>query len=172
MVTRTGGFFISNTRLKSANNQAKVKQHPEAELLLSKNYSFCSSTWSKNNRRYSKNVQKQNVCFHRIIWLFMMKVRLKMKNRHINATRIDLQLVTKYIETWSKSVYIFKTFERLQYMPILMPRLPNSMLCLRYKLPEWQELSTQMQSHLYTTVKLGGGVLVSEFLWLIVGLDI
>lgn len=32
----------------------------------------------------------------------------------------------------------------------------NSMLCLRYKLPEWQELSTQIQSHLLTTLKWGG----------------
>ena len=32
--------FISNARLKVANNQANAKQHPEAELLLFENYSF------------------------------------------------------------------------------------------------------------------------------------
>ena len=49
-------FFISNTKQKLAKNQAKDKQHLEAELLLSENYSLCSSTLSsKNNRRYSKN---------------------------------------------------------------------------------------------------------------------
>ena len=32
--------FISNTRLKLAKNQAKAKQHPEAEVLLFENYSL------------------------------------------------------------------------------------------------------------------------------------
>ena len=36
--------FISNARLKLAKNQAKAKQHPEAELLLSENFSFSLST--------------------------------------------------------------------------------------------------------------------------------
>ena len=36
-------------------NQAKSKQHPEAELFLPENYALCSSTLSsKYNRRYSK----------------------------------------------------------------------------------------------------------------------
>ena len=30
--------FINNTRLKLAKNQAKAKQHPEAELLLIENF--------------------------------------------------------------------------------------------------------------------------------------
>ena len=34
--------FISNARLKLTNNQAKAKQHPEAELLLFENYSLSS----------------------------------------------------------------------------------------------------------------------------------
>ena len=57
-------FFISNTftsnvRLKLAKNQLKSKQHPEAELLLIKNYSPFSSTLpSKNNSRYSKKSTK------------------------------------------------------------------------------------------------------------------
>ena len=47
--------FISNARLKLAENQASAKQHPEAELLLLENYSHSSSTLSpKNNRTYSK----------------------------------------------------------------------------------------------------------------------
>ena len=53
-------FFTSNSRLKLAKNQAKVKQHHEAELLLFENYSLSAPTLSsKNNRRYSKNVQKK-----------------------------------------------------------------------------------------------------------------
>ena len=45
--------FKSNNRLKLAKNQAKAKQHPEAELLLSETYLLCSSILSsKNNRRY------------------------------------------------------------------------------------------------------------------------
>ena len=48
--------FTSNTRLKSTNNQAEAKQHPEAELLLFENYSLSSSTLSsKNNRDILKN---------------------------------------------------------------------------------------------------------------------
>ena len=34
--------FISNTKLKLAENQAKPEQHPEAELLLSENSSLSS----------------------------------------------------------------------------------------------------------------------------------
>ena len=45
-------LFISNTRLKLAKN---AMQHPEAELLLFKNYSHSSSTLSsKSNRTNSK----------------------------------------------------------------------------------------------------------------------
>ena len=52
-----------NARLKLAKNQAKAKQHPEAELLLFENFSLSSSTLSsKNNRRYSKKCTK-NKCF-------------------------------------------------------------------------------------------------------------
>ena len=48
-------LFISNTRLKLAKNQANAMQHPEAELLLFKNYSHSSSTLSsKSNRTNSK----------------------------------------------------------------------------------------------------------------------
>ena len=46
-------------RLKLAKNQAKAKQHPEAELLLFENYSLSPPALpSKNKRRYSKNAQK------------------------------------------------------------------------------------------------------------------
>ena len=45
-----------------AKNQAKAKQHPEAELLLFENYSHSSSTLSsKNNRTYSKKLAKEQV---------------------------------------------------------------------------------------------------------------
>ena len=33
-------IFISNAKLKLANNQAKARQHPEVELLLFENYSL------------------------------------------------------------------------------------------------------------------------------------
>ena len=60
----------------------------------------------------------------------------------------------KYIETWSKPVNILKTFERVQYISIIMHPRPNSMLCLRHKLPESQELPTQMQSHRWREISL------------------
>ena len=60
-------------------NQAKAKQHSEAEHLLFENYSFPSS---KNNSRYSKKCTKNRyVCLNEVIWLMAMKTRLKMKNR-------------------------------------------------------------------------------------------
>ena len=55
--------------MKFAKSQAKAKQHPEAELLLLRNYSFSSSTFSsKNNKRYCETcVKNRYVCFHVII---------------------------------------------------------------------------------------------------------
>ena len=51
-------IFLNNARLKLAKNEAKAKQHAEAELSLFENYSLSSSTLSsKNNTRYSKKVQ-------------------------------------------------------------------------------------------------------------------
>ena len=46
--------------LKLAKYQANAKQqHPEAKFLLFENYSLSTPTLSsKNNRRYSKNIQK------------------------------------------------------------------------------------------------------------------
>ena len=47
--------FISNARLKFAKNQAKAKQHSEAELLLFENYSLSSFMLSsKNIKKYSE----------------------------------------------------------------------------------------------------------------------
>ena len=48
-------FFISNTfisdaRLKLVKNQAKAKQHSEAELLLFENYSLSLTTLSSKNQ--------------------------------------------------------------------------------------------------------------------------
>ena len=55
--------------MKFANNQAKAKQHPEAELSLLRNYWLSSPTLSsKNNERYSETCAKNGyVCFHVII---------------------------------------------------------------------------------------------------------
>ena len=49
-------------------NQAKAKQHPEAEHLLFENYSFFSSTLSsKNNGGYSKKRTKNKyVCLNEV----------------------------------------------------------------------------------------------------------
>ena len=53
---------MSNT-LKLAKNQAKAKQHPEAEILLIEKYSLSSFTLSsKNNSGYSKKMYKKQVC--------------------------------------------------------------------------------------------------------------
>ena len=65
-------------------NWTKDKQYPEAELLLFENYLLSSSTLSsKNNRAYSKECAKKQVCllvcFNEIVWLIIMKV--KNKNR-------------------------------------------------------------------------------------------
>ena len=43
--------YLSNATLKLTKNQAKAKQHPEAELLLFEDYSHSSS---ENNRTYSR----------------------------------------------------------------------------------------------------------------------
>ena len=52
-----------------AKNQAKTKQHPEAELLLFENYSLSLSRLSsKNNSTYFKKWAKNKwVCFIEII---------------------------------------------------------------------------------------------------------
>ena len=51
--------FISNARPKTAKNQAKAKQQPQAERLLIKNYPLASSTLSsKNNSEYFQQIAK------------------------------------------------------------------------------------------------------------------
>ena len=64
--------------MKLGKNQAKAKQHPEAELLLFENYSLSSSTLSsKNRRKYSKKSAKNKyVYWNEILWLTAMKMRL------------------------------------------------------------------------------------------------
>ena len=85
--------LISNTRLKLVKNQAKAKQHPEAERLLFENYSLSSFMLSfKTNMRYSKKcVKNKCVCFNEIMCLIILKMRLKMNigsHRYgINRTR-------------------------------------------------------------------------------------
>ena len=75
-------FFISNS-LKLAKNQARTKQHPEAELWLFGNFSLSLSKKKKKNiRRYFKECTKNKcVCLNEITWLMAMKMKLKMKNR-------------------------------------------------------------------------------------------
>ena len=70
-------FFISNARVKVGKNQADVKQHPEADLLLFENYSRSSFTLpSKNNRTYSKKISKRTSAS-----VFIRLIIMKMKNR-------------------------------------------------------------------------------------------
>ena len=61
--------LLSNARLNLTKNQAKAKQHIEAELLLFENYSLSSFALSyKNNCRYSKKCTKNKcVCFNEVI---------------------------------------------------------------------------------------------------------
>ena len=64
-----------------AKNQAKAKQHPEAEPLLFQNYLLLSfKLSSKKSRRYSKKYTKTSAPVL-IRLLMIMKMRLKMKNR-------------------------------------------------------------------------------------------
>ena len=66
-----------------AENLAKAKHHPEAELLIFEDYFFSLSTVScKNDRRYSKKCTKNEyVSLNEVTWLMPMRMRLKMKNR-------------------------------------------------------------------------------------------
>ena len=75
--------FISNAGLKLPKNQADVKQHPEAELLLFENYSYSWSTLSsKIIGHILTNKQKNKcVCIHDIIRVSIIKMKMKMKNR-------------------------------------------------------------------------------------------
>ena len=79
-------FFISNTltsntELILAKNQANAMQHPEAELLLFRNYSHSSLTLSsKNNWTYSENIRKWTIASV-FIRLIIIKIKMKMKNR-------------------------------------------------------------------------------------------
>ena len=68
-ITFVSNTFLSNARLKLAENQVKSKQYPKTELLLFQNYSLSSSTLpSKNNKTYSKKCTKNKcVCFNEAI---------------------------------------------------------------------------------------------------------
>lgn len=58
-------LLISNVRLKLAENKAKGKQHPEAELLLCENYSYFSSRHHpKMIGRTQTNKQQKQACLH------------------------------------------------------------------------------------------------------------
>ena len=58
-ITKT---FMSNARVKLANNQAKAKQYSEAELLSFENYSHSSSTLSSNYNRIYFKIKQRNKC--------------------------------------------------------------------------------------------------------------
>ena len=83
---KTHAFFISNTfisnaRLKLAENQANAKQHSDTEPLLFQNCKFFIHT-EKIIRHILKSKQKNKcVCVNEIIQLVIMKINIKMKNR-------------------------------------------------------------------------------------------
>ena len=89
-------FFVRNTltnnsKLISTKNQAKAKQHPEAERLFFESYLLLSSKISsKNSSSYSKKYTKTSASVLMRL-LMTMRMRLKMKNRshiyNINGPR-------------------------------------------------------------------------------------
>ena len=55
--------------MKFAKNQAKAKQHPETELLLTRNYSLSSCKLSsKNSKKYSGTSAKTSTSV--FMWLY------------------------------------------------------------------------------------------------------
>ena len=69
--------FISNARLKLPKNRVKAKQHSEAELLLSENYSLSSPTLSLgNNWRYTEK-------------MYIKQVRLLKRRNMINENKAE-----------------------------------------------------------------------------------
>ena len=71
---------------------AKAKQHPKVELLLLENYFLSSSKLSsENNRAYSKECAKKQVClfvcFNEIVWLIIMKVKNKNRSHKCDINR-------------------------------------------------------------------------------------
>ena len=109
--------FISNARLKLAIIEAKVKQHSEAELLFSENYSLSSSTSSSKK----KNKRNEYLCLNVVIWLMTMKMKLKLKNRskrygisrprsiHLIPKKHSL-FVRKGISFYQNSLFVIEPF--------------------------------------------------------------
>ena len=60
--------FISNTRPKFPKSQAKAKQHPKAELLISENYLFCSYTSKNNSKKYAKTSVSDIITLYDWLW--------------------------------------------------------------------------------------------------------
>ena len=54
--------FISNTKLKMAENQENAKQNPEAELLLFKSYLHSSSTLPHLNSSTDPQCSRRKLC--------------------------------------------------------------------------------------------------------------
>ena len=105
--------FISKTRLKFIKNQAKAKQHHEAELFILREHSLSlSSSSSKENGAYPKNCAKNKCdCFNKIIWSIIMKMKRKKKNRsdryYTNRSRAwHWHKYTKYQKSASMMVLI------------------------------------------------------------------
>ena len=95
--------FESNTRLKLTKNQARAKQHPEAELLLFENYLLSSSMLSsKNNRTCSKKQVFLIVYFNEMIWLITIKVKKKIRSYRYDINRPTSSHALKYTNKYNK----------------------------------------------------------------------
>ena len=73
-----------------------------AKLMLFENYSVSSSMlFHKTSLWYSKKYCKKCVCFNEIIWLTIMEMRVKLKNRsHRHETIKPVQgMVTNVLNT-------------------------------------------------------------------------
>ena len=81
---------ISNARLILSKNQANVNQHPEAWLLLFKNYSHSSSALPSKNSTYSKKQAKKQICLYSTDYTFNHNGNENKNGKeHIDTTWVD-----------------------------------------------------------------------------------
>ena len=104
---RDHAFFISNARLNLAKNQANAKQQ---QLRL--NFCYLKIIHILHPRYHPKimgHILKKKeksmfVCIHEIIWLIIVKMKIKMKNRshryHINSPRSRHIVNIRSVSVW------------------------------------------------------------------------
>ena len=88
--------------MKLAKNQANAKKNPEVELLHYPHSWF--TLLSKNNGTYSKKLKIKCVCIHEIIYVIIVKMMMKMKNRsyrhNINSLRSRHIVNIRIVSPW------------------------------------------------------------------------